>query len=308
MAWDIAPGTVRLRAELHNSFAGNRQAGIAALAKFPEILLFSTKAGKLFGYHDNEGWIDSSTYLYTGEGKTGDQKFSPGGGNAAIRDHASTGRSLRLFEEVDKTKTGGVIVRYVGEFYLDKENPYEMKDAPDAESPTEMRSVIVFRLRPTDSAIVPDVPAKAPQPGVIAIPIESHQAEAFISNAAIGETLSERREAALVKRYATHLQAQGHKVNRHQIRLTPGTASIFTDLYDATLSELIEAKGSASRNQVRLAIGQLFDYRRYIAHDRLGILLPSRPAGDLLDLMTELKISCIYETEPGRFEHTRDIA
>jgi hypothetical protein len=43
-----------------------------------------------------------------------------------------------------------------------------------------------------------------------------------------------------------------------------------------------------------MAIGQLFDYRRYVNAQRMAILVPSRPRSDLLDLCRTLDIDVIW--------------
>jgi hypothetical protein len=73
-------------------------------------------------------------------------------------------------------------------------------------------------------------------------------------------------------------------------------------LYDSDNSELIEAKASAERDSVRLALGQLLDYARYVHHERRAVLLPNRPDSDLIDLLSNHGISCIYETRDSMFE------
>lgn len=60
-----------------------------------------------------------------------------------------------------------------------------------------------------------------------------------------------------------------------------------TDIYIVEARLLIEAKGSADRIFVRMAIGQLADYRHHLREEfgavRCAILLPERPSQDLLD-------------------------
>ena len=56
---------------------------------------------------------------------------------------------------------------------------------------------------------------------------------------------------------------------------------------------------------VRMAIGQLFDYRRFEpAPVELGVLVPVRPADDLLDLLEDLGIACVWASDDG-FEDSR---
>ena len=70
-------------------------------------------------------------------------------------------------------------------------------------------------------------------------------------------------------------------------------------MFDNTTGELVEAKGRTTRASIRLAIGQVLDYRRHVDHESLAILIPTRPNADALDLLGGLMISCVYE-DPGR--------
>lgn len=68
-----------------------------------------------------------------------------------------------------------------------------------------------------------------------------------------------------------------------------------SDAYDLTDHVLIEAKGTVSRENVHMAIGQLLDYRRFdTPRPRCRILLPSCPSSNLLELLRELSIEVAY--------------
>jgi hypothetical protein len=134
------------------------------------------------------------------------------------------------------------------------------------------------------------------------VPLEQNMTETFVANPATGRTDAERREAALVERYATWLRNRGHEAARQCIRLPGASRALYTDLFDLTMSEVVEAKGSASRDHVRLALGQILDYARYVAHQRRSVLLPVRPAEDLIELLGSHGVSCIYEASLGVFE------
>ena len=79
-------------------------------------------------------------------------------------------------------------------------------------------------------------------------------------------------------------------------------AGVRSDLFDLDRAELIEAKGSAGRDYVRTALGQVLDYGRYVDHKRLAVMLPEHPGGDMVDLLLSYRIGCIYETSKGKFE------
>jgi hypothetical protein len=56
-------------------------------------------------------------------------------------------------------------------------------------------------------------------------------------------------------------------VCRLKIVVAGDTKPLFTDLYDKTTGTLVEAKGSVKRESIRMAIGQIADYRRHVGDD-----------------------------------------
>jgi hypothetical protein len=52
---------------------------------------------------------------------------------------------------------------------------------------------------------------------------------------------------------------------------------------------------------VRLALGQVLDYGRYIEGSRLAVLLPEAPAADLVELLELYDVGCVVETTPENF-------
>jgi hypothetical protein len=78
------------------------------------------------------------------------------------------------------------------------------------------------------------------------------------------------------------------------------------DIFIESQGHLIEAKPDASRESIRIAIGQLFDYRRFErAPVELGVLVPERPAVDLVKLLDDLDIACIWAGGEDGFEDNR---
>ena len=281
--WDIPIGTMVWRRELHERFGGSERGGIATCAGNPNILLFSRPSGRLYGYED--GWRDDGAFHYAGGGQHGDQRFTPG--NQAVRDHRGSGRTLRLFQGEDRKP-----VCYLGEFAIDPIDPIYRTDSFDLDG--ELRSMIVFRLRPVDGQDEIVVPPKVTIPAVVDVAMELHLTETFVLNPAVGETEGERREADLVSRYAQWLRADGHQVIRKQINLPGAVGALYTDLFDVTAGELVEAKGSASRYHVRLGLGQVLDYSRYLHPSHQAVLLPVRPNDELVGLLTDNNVACVY--------------
>lgn len=288
MAWTVKPGDVVVRRELHEQYGGRRQGGIGPSRVTLNVLLFTDPVkGHQHGYFD--GWGDDGCYHYSGEGQVGDQRMVQG--NLAILNHRVDGRALRLFRAVQPQG-----MQYMGEFELDEKVPFYLTDAPETGN-GPVRSVIMFRLRPRgevrrEGAHIPKTPAKEPK--VILIPPEEQRTERTLVEPSREPYEAERRESALVRAYSDYIVSLGHQVVRHQIN-PPGEAKpLYTDLYDQTADELIEAKGTVTREGVRMAIGQILDYRRYIAPKRVAVLVPTEPRPDLVDLCRTLAIDIIW--------------
>ncbi|MCL6738382.1 hypothetical protein [Streptomyces neyagawaensis] len=116
-----------------------------------------------------------------------------------------------------------------------------------------------------------------------------------------------RREAELTRTYMAYLRSLGRKTGAFQIRVKGLTSTLKTDLYDATEHVLYEAKGSSAREEVRMALGQILDYSRYVrTEDHPGppkrvILLPAAPDLDMFDLCMSLGVDIVYRSENGSF-------
>jgi hypothetical protein len=293
--WDLEPGQEILRKTLHQRFGGRQQGGISPSAQTPNIFVFyDPETGEQHGYYDN--WQADGCLHYTGEGQRGDQEMKSG--NAAIYHHKEDGRSLRVFRGARGT------VMYEGEFELDDVEPFQRTDAPETKNGPE-REVIVFRLRPI--GIEPPEPTSKLSkvltgPTRVDVPIEQQETEKAYVNPSREPFEAERREQKLVLALETHLVALGHEVSRQRL-LPPGeTRPIITDLFDTTTGTLIEAKGSVERNAVRMAIGQLCDYRRFFAAgeiEHVAALFPAEPRADLANLLSEQGIVVIHRTEKG---------
>jgi hypothetical protein len=138
------------------------------------------------------------------------------------------------------------------------------------------------------------------------IPIEKSTDEPFEQRFEAATRKAYRREQILVERLERHLRQRGHEVSRHAITLPDGT-EIRSDLTDHDTGLLVEAKATAGRASIRMAIGQLADYVRFIepAPKARAVLVPERPAVDLIALLDELEIGLIWFSG-GRFRDNRD--
>lgn len=155
-------------------------------------------------------------------------------------------------------------------------------------------------LRPEQVKAPDAVVNRTGVPVVFDVPVEAHRTRTYEVSGTAGRKAS-RVEAALMKRYQELRASEGHGVTGKGI-LLPGEAKpLRIDLYDVDRAELIEAKGSTEREYVRLALGQVLDYARYVEHEGLAVLLPERPKTDLIDLLSRHGIKCIYEAAEGGF-------
>jgi hypothetical protein len=276
------------RVDLHQQYGGRRQGGIGPSRVTPNVLLFTDPAkGHQHGYFD--GWGADGCYHYTGEGQVGDQKMTQG--NLAILKHKEDGRALRLF----RGRPNGMC-EYLGEFGLAGDHPYYLTEAPETGG-GPVRSVIMFRLMPIAALepVGPQVPhTPTDEPKVEAVEIEAQLTERMLVDPSREPYEAERTEGKLVRAFADHLRLRGHEVTRHRIEPKGVAKPLYTDLYDVTTKTLYEAKGSVARTSMRMAIGQLLDYARFLDSPSLALLVPSRPEVDLLDLCAGLHIRVVW--------------
>ncbi len=312
--WDLEIGEELTRDQRRRRFGGSIYGGIEPSARTPNIFIYTDPSvGETHGYN-YDGWVEEDTiFQYTGAGRVGDQLMRSG--NQAILDHELAGRALRVFAAngivAGTAKTKRQL--YIGEFRLDSHLSHFVADAPDDNG--DPRSVFVFRLRPVDEAFVradERCPNRAPPTStrVEEAEVETWTEESEVEGSyvtsferkPIESVTSLRREAELVGRYKKHLESQGHEIKSRKIYLTGAVQPLRVDLFDTTTGDLCEAKGSTTRVQVRYAVGQVLDYSRHVEHKTLSVLLPTRPADDLVALLTGLGIACVYETRRNLFK------
>jgi hypothetical protein len=285
--WALQPGDAIERKTLQDRYGGRTLGRIAPSTKSPNVLLFSDPvAGEPHGHFD--GWHADGCFHHTGEGRTGDQRMKSG--NAAILGHAHAGRVLRLF-----LGARGRVV-YEGEFALDADTPSYTTDAPETGNGA-IRSVIVFRLRPLGVRPKPSSSKLdlVGQAGVEDVAVEQQWTEMAFVAPSHEPNEAERREQALVLAFRDHLLSQGHDVARLKI-VPPGEAKpLFSDLMDRSANTLYEAKGTVERGSIRMAVGQLLDYSRFVEPaPRLAVLLPSMPREDLREYLKSAGVDIVW--------------
>lgn len=307
-------------------FGGQTYSGIAPSNTTPNVVLYSDpKAGHKYDYHDDleaEDDFGRPLVLYTGEGKPelGDQQMTKG--NKAILNHKEDGRALQLFAATGKVVPGTAtkLHEYLGEYELDELMPYYMHEARGQDG-QHKRLVIMFRLRPVGTVAAPPIdyvsvadrtealelqlgPSKVkplPQESASKLmePERQSTTEKLRKASPAAVTLS---EFLLVQRFISFLESKERTAQRLGLTIEGIPGMFPTDLFEVESKVLYEAKGRADRNSIRLAIGQLFDYRRHIQPqpNALAILLPEAPDHDLRDLIETVGISLVYE-EDGKF-------
>jgi hypothetical protein len=290
--WTLRPGEQIRRKHLHDVFGGGRQGGIEPSRSTPNVFLFADSAsGEQHGSID--GWQDDGCFHDTGEGQRGDQHMTHG--NAAILRHVDQRRARRLF-----AGAGGEIT-YQGEFAVDTSQPFYTTDASETGG-GPVRKVIVFRLRP-QSAVQHQPTGNfslSERTSVTIVPVEEQFTERMVVEPRREAYEAERREARLALAFRDFLTAQGHVVTRLQIQPEGEAKPIFSDLYVESTRLLVEVKGSVERGAIRMALGQLLDYRRFVEAAECAILLPERPRQDLVALIRSAGVG-LYWDEGGRF-------
>jgi hypothetical protein len=281
----LTPGDRMTRREVHGRFGGREQGGISPSRRAAVVMFFTDpQTGHKHGYYD--GWDDDGLYEYVGEGQRGDQRFVQG--NKSILRHRDEGRTLEGF------LASGSMATYLGEWELVDTFP---RDAHETGNPDSHRQVIVFRLRPLGEVPValPDAPVTpAAEARVTTVPVEEQHTERSFVSPDREPYESERVEARLVLRYRRYLEAQRHVVSRLRVIPPDEGAPLYSDLWDETALELVEAKGSVTREQLRTAVGQILDYGRFVDAKLRTILVPSRPRPDLIAYCDSVGIGVAY--------------
>lgn len=323
---DLVPGLITTREKVAQAYGGSiYSGGIVPAKKSNMVFVYSDPAvGEKFGYtFDGQAEDDEfgTLYLYTGAGAEGDQEFVRG--NKSLLETATNGQEVHLF--VADSRVPGkkeVRQRYIGRVVLDPIEPYEVRWSPVGDG--TLRRIIVFRLRPAEGAelflLEQDAMKPAAQTTVLEVSLEQklaklpaqsgtkekkteqHSTPETTANITGGTRTMRRREGQLVKAFESHLEQAGHSFKSFQITIEGEPGALTPDVYDETDHVLYEAKGQATRSNVRMAIGQLADYRRHLHNVeklRVAVLLPSAPTPDVRDLLAAQQIALVYQTEDG---------
>lgn len=108
------------------------------------------------------------------------------------------------------------------------------------------------------------------------------------------ETIAQLAEGKLAAQFESWLRSQQHEVERIRIRIPGERYELVTDTYDGTAKILYEAKSGSGRATVRLGIGQILDYLRFLPGVKGRLLLPHEPSQDLKALITACGLTFTY--------------
>jgi hypothetical protein len=132
------------------------------------------------------------------------------------------------------------------------------------------------------------------------VDIEQQHTETFMVSPSGEPRPVERAEQKLVLRYHDYMAAKGVVVRRKRYLPAGEVRPIYSDAWVEDRQALIEAKNSDSRDAIRQAIGQLYDYRRFHQPPvHLAVLLPYLPNAERLDLLRSADIEAVWPHGPG---------
>ena len=208
---------------------------------------------------------------------------------ANFRNPAGVAMKLANFAWIDPSHRGGL--KHGGALDREVWNRYASEQDALVAAAAAIRGEGRLPAVPTDEP--PDV-------DVAVVEVEAQHVERFRVSVPGQDRMATRRELRLVQAFRKHLEEQGRRVIGHEYRLPGSKQPLSCDLMDESDNMLYEAKGDVLRTSVRMAIGQLLDYRRFEeTSPRLAILLPREPAQDLINLIHTVPASAVWQTDDG---------
>lgn len=120
---------------------------------------------------------------------------------------------------------------------------------------------------------------------------------------AVDALIATKVERSLIDEFTEFQRAKGRTFTRWDIFPRGSTERLLTDIYDEETHTLYEAKASSTRSDLRLGLGQILDYSRFIDEcEALALLLLSRPADDLIDLLHAFEVRAVWRKKTGIFK------
>jgi alkylated DNA nucleotide flippase Atl1 len=164
-----------------------------------------------------------------------------------------------------------------------------------------------LQARLADSGPPLDQPGtgRGPEPWALAVqvPLEQVRMPGYTAQPVSStDALRLREEATLVHDLAAWVaDRHGEVLTRWALPTGEGGPPLLTDAFLPSHRLLIEAKAGAGREYVRMALGQLLDYRRYVPAPApgLAVLLPVAPSRDMAALLAEHAVGVIHRHGEG---------
>lgn len=276
-AWSMRRGDFSDRSTLTEKYGISQHAGIAVSRRTQHIFLFN-HVSRVPTFHS---WASNELYMYEGAhgGRLAERL------NATVMTAWEQGRTIQVMENRGLQRT----YRYIDAFIL-------------ADVIAGEHGRPLFLLRPVEAAIHGPDQRRSTGSGPHArlIPIERHELVSLAADtdAKIGDL---RREARLEKNFAKYVVRQGYPVWRYEICHTSGQSPMYTDLWIGGVNILLEVKSNADRVSVRMALGQLIDYTRFLRTAARAILLPEEPEADLFKLAKSQNTALIWPVAGDRW-------
>jgi hypothetical protein len=188
----------------------------------------------------------------------------------------------------------------------DNLTPAEFRDAVDSQA-------AVAGPAPAPQGVLLARPRAPRQPAASAIAssiqevnVERQHIERFaISRQA--ERVGRRHEQSLVLAYKSFMEQKGSQVVGLRYLRTGEVDHIYCDLFDKARNNLLEAKAAETRPAIRMAIGQLCDYKRsMVPLPHCAVLTPRRPRPDLEALLASVDIACVWRDGTGFRDNADD--
>jgi len=99
-----------------------------------------------------------------------------------------------------------------------------------------------------------------------------------------------------VQAYKKWMTAKGSTIVRLRYTVSGTGVQLNCDIWDKTRNNLLEAKGTGRRPDIRMAVGQLIDYRRLRPPiPQCAVLLPQQPQQDVADMLQSVGIFAVWQ-------------
>ncbi len=158
---------------------------------------------------------------------------------------------------------------------------------------------VLEQIEHGDTAPAPPTSRRDQRSRVTEIPIEEGDVEGYNVTTKAETKQAHRKERGLVADYIKFLGEPDEIIRRHKIDAPDTAGPLYSDIFHTGRRQLIEAKADSSRGSVRMAIGQLADYARFIDPPLdCAILLPAKPSRDLMELLSRQGVNAIWREGP----------